>query len=94
MKGQKSTILQALWKRRLELGYSQQTVAELAGLTQTYLSRIEGGKVDPRLQTLQDIARALRLEIALVPLELMSIVQNITAGNRAPEESPLFQADL
>ena len=36
-------------------------------MLQTNYSKIEHGKTNPRLRTLQDLARALSLEVMLVP---------------------------
>jgi len=50
---------------------SQQAVAKAMGTTQSAVSDIENGRVDPRLSTLQRYARAVerRLEIALCELD-------------------------
>jgi DNA-binding XRE family transcriptional regulator len=46
-------------ERRRELGLTQAEVAELAGITQPALSRIEGGGGVPTLAMLHRIARAM-----------------------------------
>lgn len=57
----------AVYDRRKELGLSQSEVAELAGLTQAKISRIEGADAVPTLPLLRRLARALdaSLNIAL-----------------------------
>jgi transcriptional regulator with XRE-family HTH domain len=75
------------------LGLSQAVVAERAGLTQTYLSKIEHAKVDPRISTLQDVARAEGLEIVLVPIELLPAIRSILSGDPKPDGRRLFEVD-
>lgn len=45
---------------RLRRGLSQGTVARLAGIAPSYLSRIENGKVQPTVPTVLKVARAAR----------------------------------
>jgi transcriptional regulator with XRE-family HTH domain len=79
-------------RRRHALGLSQADVAEAAGLQQSYYSRIELGRIEPRLSTLQDIARALQLEPMLVPFELADTVAAVVGQGPPAEEQPLFAA--
>jgi predicted transcriptional regulator len=87
------SILEALTAQRHRLGLSQEAAARRAGLTQTYLSKVERAKVDPRLSTLQDIARAQDLEIMLVPLEIVPAVRALLGSGPNPEDRPLFSID-
>ncbi|SFR70794.1 transcriptional regulator, XRE family [Halogeometricum rufum] len=48
-----------LRERRKELDLTQSTLAEMAGVSQPLIARIEGGDVDPRLSTLRRIVNAL-----------------------------------
>ena len=81
-----------LRQRRLALGLTQDEAASRAGTTQAHYSKIELGKRDVRLGTLQDIARALSLEVMLVPAELVPTVNAMIGQEAAPEERPLFEA--
>jgi predicted transcriptional regulator len=72
---------------------TQGEVAQQSGIPQANYSRIEQGKIDPRLTTLQDITRSLRLEIMLIPAELVATVNAFIDGTTAPEASPLFVAE-
>jgi predicted transcriptional regulator len=45
--------------RRRKLGLTQVQLAELAGVTQAYIAKIEAGTVDPRVSTLEKILKAL-----------------------------------
>jgi predicted transcriptional regulator len=82
-----------LRSRRQALELTQQTVAKRAGLLQTNYSKIEQGKTDPRFSTLQDIARALSLEVMLVPAELVDTVKALTDQSQDPEEKAMFSAE-
>ncbi len=44
---------------RIHLGLSQAKLAELAGVTQAYIAKIEAGAADPRVSTLERISKAL-----------------------------------
>jgi predicted transcriptional regulator len=83
-----------LRSRRRALGLTQDVAAKKAGLTQANYSLIEQGKSDPRYATLSDIARALSLEIVLVPTELVEVVRSIVdADSGSREKRPLFEAE-
>lgn len=44
---------------RLKKGLTQAKLAELTGLTQAYIAKIEAGKADPRLSTLEKLSSVL-----------------------------------
>jgi predicted transcriptional regulator len=44
---------------RIRLGLTQAKLAELAGVTQAYIAKIEAGEADPRFSTLERITAAL-----------------------------------
>lgn len=44
---------------RSKLGLTQSRLAELAGVTQAYIAKIEAGTADPRISTLERISNAL-----------------------------------
>lgn len=53
------TLAKNIYERRLELGYSQEKLAELAGLHRTYISMIESRTPNMTLGVLESIAIAL-----------------------------------
>lgn len=55
-----------LKKYRMNLGISQETFAEKAGLHRTYISAIECGKRSIALENVQKIANALEIETYLL----------------------------
>jgi transcriptional regulator with XRE-family HTH domain len=83
----------ALQARRAALGQSQAEVAKKAGTPQSNLSAIELGKVDPRLSSVQDIARALGMELLLVPTEVLPAVRALIGQGSSPDDRPLFVAE-
>ena len=51
-------------RHRAKKGFSQEQLAQAAGVTYSALSKIEAGYLtDPRVRTLQKIARALEVTI-------------------------------
>ena len=70
---------------RKSKGLSQRALAQLAGVPQSYISKIESGRIDLRLSSLVDIARALDMELALVPRKAMPAVQSIARPLRSWE---------
>ena len=58
-----------LKKYRMNLGISQETFAEKAGLHRTYISAIECGKRSIALENVQKIANALEIETYLLFIE-------------------------
>ena len=91
MSGNFSPIFEAFKARRLALRLSQEAVADRVGVSQAYLSKIEKGRIEPRLHTIEDLARALNLELMLVPFELSATVKSILGGSEQPK--PLFSAE-
>jgi transcriptional regulator with XRE-family HTH domain len=53
--------LKALRERR---GLSQEELAKRAGISRTYLARLETARQDPRLSTLEKLAKALKVTVA------------------------------
>jgi transcriptional regulator with XRE-family HTH domain len=47
---------------RTRLGLSQEQVADRSGVHATEVSRIEAGKRDPRVSTVERLARALKMK--------------------------------
>lgn len=70
-------IAQNLKAAREAKGLSQRALARLAHLPQSHISKIENGAVDLRLSSLIEIARALDLEVAMIPRKTLTAVQSI-----------------
>jgi transcriptional regulator with XRE-family HTH domain len=51
---------------RDQRGLSQRALAEKAGISREYLARLETGRQDPTLSTLEKIARALKVTVGAI----------------------------
>lgn len=71
-------IANELKAARVAKNLSQRALSKLVGVPQSHISKIEKGGVDLRLSSLVEIARALDLEVALVPRKNLSAVRTIT----------------
>lgn len=62
------TMVNRLAKRlkqlRAKQGFTQAALAQRAGVTLSYIGRLEIGRHDPQLSTLYKLAKALRVSIA------------------------------
>lgn len=66
-------------------GLSQRTLSERAGLTQSHISQIESGKMEPGLSSFIDMTRALDLEVMLVPKKLVPAVLGLVKAQATPD---------
>mgnify|MGYP002066912900 CR=1 FL=1 len=57
-------LAKRLKQLRAERGLTQAVLAQRAGLTLSYIGRIEIGRHDPRLSTLRKLAKALKVTVA------------------------------
>jgi len=76
-------ITQQLRAAREGQKISQRELSTRSGLTQSHISQIERGTMEPGLGSLVDVARALDLEIMLAPRKLMPAIRNILDSNSA-----------
>ena len=61
-------IVSAIINKRNELGYSQRELAEICGLPQSSVARIEACTVKPKVETLIKIMKPLGLTLSVVSL--------------------------
>lgn len=66
-------------------GVSQRALSGRAGLTQSHISQIESGKMEPGLSSFIDMTRALDLELMLVPKKLVPAVLNLVKAQATPD---------
>lgn len=71
-------IVAELATARREAKLSQRALGKKIGLAQSHVSKIERGTVDPQLSNLLEMARALGLELMLVPKRLVPAVRALT----------------
>ena len=69
-------LLARLAHARKAANLTQAELAERAGLSRMTVQRLESGSLDPRLSTLQELARALNMELHAVPAQA---AQSLTA---------------
>jgi len=85
-----SKITDQIREARRARKLSQKALGKRLGLPQSHVSAIEGGHVDPRLSSVQEMARSLDLEPMLIPRALVPAVQALLTGR---PEQPLWQID-
>lgn len=66
---------------RQQAKLSQQNVSDRLALPQSTIARIESDKIDMRVSTLQNLARAMNYEVVLIPKPLLSAVQALIKGD-------------
>jgi transcriptional regulator with XRE-family HTH domain len=81
-------ITQQLRAAREGQKVSQRELSARSGLTQSHISQIERGTMEPGLASLVDVARALDLEIVLAPKKLMPAIRNILESTSASGDMP------
>ncbi|MCA9784346.1 MAG: helix-turn-helix transcriptional regulator [Calditrichaeota bacterium] len=62
---------------RIRRGLSQKELGLATGLPQSHVSRIEKGVVDAKLSTFLDLARALDLELMLIPRQQVLLAESV-----------------
>ena len=58
-------LISAILEARIEKGLTQKDIAELTGISQADISRIENGEGNPTLSTMQRIATALGCTLSI-----------------------------
>lgn len=86
-------LVDLLKEARLERRLSQQELARKLGMRQRQISDLERAAMDPRLSTIQNVARALDLELMLVPRSLITAVEGLRRAGAEPGKRPLYALD-
>ena len=81
-------LIREIRDRRTDAGISQRALAARSGLTQAHISQIETGTLEPGLSSFIDMARALDLEIMLVPKKFLPAVQGILRQTPTVQSTP------
>ncbi|HSW20176.1 MAG TPA: helix-turn-helix transcriptional regulator [Ramlibacter sp.] len=83
-----SSIIDELQATRKAAGLTQATLAERSGVSRMTVSRVEAGD-DPRLSTVLELARALGMELMLVPKALRPAAEDfLRSGGRLLGQPP------
>jgi transcriptional regulator with XRE-family HTH domain len=72
---------------RTAKGFTQKQLGERVGLPQSHISKIEGGNVDLQISSLVEIARALDLELKLVPRRTVPAIEGVLRSQRERSET-------
>jgi transcriptional regulator with XRE-family HTH domain len=86
------TLGRLLRLMREQKGLTQKDLAERLGLRQRQISDLERSAMDPRFSTVQDVARALELEVVLLPRHLVSVVEGLQSNDRGARP-PMYALD-
>ena len=70
-------IIKALKDARIAKGLSQRALSARTGVPQSHISKIENGATDLRVSSLIEIARALDLDLKLVPRKAVPAVDSV-----------------
>ena len=80
----------ALREARFRKHLSQEELAGRLGLRQRQISDLERATTDPRLSTIQNVARALDFDLMLVPSHLISAVEALQRAGRDAASRPMY----
>jgi len=83
-----SSIVRELENSRKASRLTQAQLAQRSGVNRMTVGRIEAG-LDPRLSTVQELARAMGMDIMLVPKELRAEIEGfVRSGGRLISQPP------
>jgi transcriptional regulator with XRE-family HTH domain len=82
---QSEELIREVQGQRVKEAMSQRALAARSGLTQAHISQIETGRLEPGLSSFIQMARALDLEVVLVPKKLLPAVEGVLRSTAAPE---------
>ena len=87
-------VARALRQAREGKGLSQRALSVASGVPQGHISKIEAGTVDLRLSSLVELARALDLELMLVPRQAVAAANAVVraSGSDLPAR-PAYSLD-
>jgi transcriptional regulator with XRE-family HTH domain len=80
-------IASALRAARESKGLTQRELSKLVDVPQSHISKIESGLVDLRVSSLIELARALELEVILVPRKSLPAVQSVVRSTAASDHA-------
>jgi transcriptional regulator with XRE-family HTH domain len=83
-------LASVLKEARLSRKLSQAELARKLGIRQRQISDLERATIDPRLSTIQNVARALDLELMLIPHHLISTVEALERTGGDAGKRPLY----
>jgi len=95
MSGSTKYLVDEIKKNRIEKELSQRALSAKTGTPQAHISNIEKGSVDLQVSKLIELARALDLEVMLVPRQLVPAFESLkkNRGKKTTEPTPMYQLD-
>ena len=88
-----SMLMRSIDVARKSLRLRQEDLAERVGLSVPTVQRSLSGAIDPRLSTVEEMARGVGMEVVLVPGELRPALENfIRSGGRYLAQQPGIDA--
>ncbi len=85
-------IIESLREMRIYKKLSQRTLSDRSGVPQSHISKIEAGCVDLRVSSLIALARALDLELILIPKRSMPAIKSMIRSHQSQEDAPVSPA--
>lgn len=85
-------LAKALKKAREDKKLSQRALSQKIGMPQAHISKIENAAVDLQASNLIGMARALDLEVMLVPRKYVPAVASLTSTSRLSAEAKVQPA--
>lgn len=76
-----SNIAKRLEQVRRAQNKSQQQLAQMTGINRMTISKIENEQTDPRLSSIYELARALGMELMLIPKSIKPQLESIIRSN-------------
>ena len=86
-------LVKLLADARKRADVSQDELGRQLGLAQSYISAIESGKRDLRLSSFVELARAVGLEVMVIPASMVPTVRALTGACDAPARRSLYASD-
>ena len=83
-------IAEALRAARQVKGLSQRALSKLVQIPQSHISKIENGTVDLQISSLIELARALELDLFLLPRSLSPSVEALQRNKKDPEQRAAY----
>lgn len=77
------TIVARLKQARRARALTQKSVADKLGVAQSYIAKMETGKVDFPISRLVELARVLDFEVVLVPKKKLAVVEAVIKEHAA-----------
>ena len=87
-------VIAALKAARNEKKLTQRDLSKQAGVPQSHISKIEAGEVNLQLSSLIELARALDLELMLIPRRLVPAAQTIMRSGESEFSRPAANVRL